>query len=91
MLQSILIANESKWRDSMPESEQLLADRSQAEMYELVVERIVVSAVVASWNMVPPPPPPPLLLEREEIEAVTFEKYPDAGTCSGIHGSTEIS
>ncbi len=71
-LHSILVAYESKGVIRRFESEQPLAERSQEEMYDLVVERIVAPRVVASWNMIPS------LFDREEIEATTFEEYPDA-------------
>ncbi len=71
-LLSILVANESKGVIRRFESEQPLAERSQEEMHDLVVERVVAPRVVASWNLIPS------LFDREEIEAETFERYPDA-------------
>ena len=71
-LYSLLLAYESKGVIRRLESEQPLAERSQSDMYDLVVERIVAPRVVASWNLLPS------ILNRAEIEAETFEKYPDA-------------
>ena len=71
-LTSILVANESKGVIRRFESEKPLAERSQAEMHDLVTERIVAPRVVASWNLLPS------LMDRTAIEAETFERYPDA-------------
>ena len=54
------------------ENDQPFAERSQANLYELVVERVVEPAVVASWNLLPS------IFNRAEIEASIFASNSDA-------------
>lgn len=54
------------------EREKPFAERTQAEVYELVVERVVEPNVIASWNLLPS------LFNRAQIEADLLESAPAA-------------
>jgi phosphate transport system permease protein len=54
------------------ESEAPLVERSQRDLYDLVVERVVRPTVLASWSL------SESLLRRAKIESATAEAYPDA-------------
>ena len=54
------------------EREKPFAERTQREIFDLVVERVVEPRVIASWNLLPS------LFNRAQIEAELFETSPDA-------------
>lgn len=70
--QAILVENISAGLLRRFESEQPLAERSDAEIAALLVERVVEPQVVASWKMTES------LLNRTEIEAEVARRYPAA-------------
>lgn len=71
-LQTILEANVSAGLMRRFEHDQPFAERSRESVYELVMERVVKSRIVATW------PLPDSLLRRSAIEAEVAAKYPDA-------------
>jgi phosphate transport system permease protein len=54
------------------ENDQPFADRSQEDVYSLVVERVIEPKVVEQWTLVDS------LLRREEVRAEAAQKHPDA-------------
>jgi len=54
------------------ESEQPFADRDQANVYALVVERVIKPRIVRSWTL------SESLLQRKAIEAEVSQQYPNA-------------
>ena len=71
-LEGMLIAGITRGRVRALESQRPFAERSQADILQLVLDEVVKPKVVASWNLLPS------VFNRAEIEAEAFEKYPDA-------------
>ncbi len=71
-LEALLVANVSTGRVRALEAELSFAERTQEEMYELVMQEVVEPRVVGSWNLLPS------IFNRDEIEAESFAKNPEA-------------
>ena len=71
-LVQILQDNVSKGLFRRFENDQPFADRSQEDVYNLVVERVIEPKVVEQWTLLDS------LLRREEVRAEAAEKYPAA-------------
>jgi len=72
VLIEILTDNVSEGLMARFENDMPFAERSQANVYDLVVERVVRSEVLASWDLTES------LLNRAEIELDVAQEYPDA-------------
>ena len=71
-LVAILEANVSKGLFRRLESDLPFAERTQAEVYDLVLERVIEPQVVETWSLYDS------LFNRDEIRAEAAEKYPAA-------------
>jgi phosphate transport system permease protein len=71
-LMAILQANVSQGLYRRFESETPFAERSRAEVYDLVVERVVEPEIVYNWRLLDS------LLRRAEVMAEAAQKYPAA-------------